>query len=65
MSLRLHYSCVTMVSVDVTLPFQRVSKNGMMDENSNLACGCNCFQDVPHFKVTLNSHMLKNYLEFT
>ena len=30
--------------------------------NSNLACAC--FQGVPYFKVTLNSHVLKGYIEF-
>ena len=42
--------------------FQIVSQKWVDGLNSNLPCGCNWFQGVPYFKVTLNSHVLKSYL---
>ena len=40
-----------------------MSQNWLYKFNSNLACVTG-FQDMPYFKVNLNSHVAKNYVEF-
>ena len=53
-----------MVSV-ITLPFQRVSQKWHDRLNSYLACACSSSSRCALFKVTLSSHVLESYVEFT